>query len=350
MRPGRKLKVIVTRRLPREIEARMMELFDTRLNEDDRPLDREALALAMAEADVLVPTVTDTIDGDLMGHAGPDLKLIASFGTGVDHIDLAAAKERGILVTNTPGVLTEDTADMTMALILAVPRRLSEGERLLQGRRLAGLGADHHAGPPDLGQAPRHHRHGADRPGGGPQGAGLRPLHPLPQPQSPRRRDRSRARGDVVAKPGPDVGAHGLRLDPLPEHAGDLSPALGAAARPAATASLCHQHIARPCHRRGGPGAPARGRQDRRRRARRLRARAACHAQAAHPRQRGGAAAHRLGHDRGPPRHGREGADQHSDVCRRAQPARSGHRSRGTDQGLGRGGRRRCSSADAWRS
>ena len=133
MRPGRKLKVIVTRRLPREIEARMMELFDTRLNEDDRPLDREALAQAVAEADVFVPTVTDTIDGDLIGHAGPDLKLIASFGTGVDHIDLAAARERGILVTNTPGVLTEDTADMTMALILAVPRRLSEGERLLRG-------------------------------------------------------------------------------------------------------------------------------------------------------------------------------------------------------------------------
>ncbi len=133
MRPDRKLKVIVTRRLPREIEARMMELFNTRLNEDDRPLDREALALAMAEADVLVPTVTDTIDADLIGHTGPDLKLIASFGTGVDHIDLAAAKEAGILVTNTPGVLTEDTADMTMALILAVPRRLSEGERLLRG-------------------------------------------------------------------------------------------------------------------------------------------------------------------------------------------------------------------------
>ncbi len=106
MRPGRKLKVVVTRRLPREIEARMMELFDTRLNEDDRPLEREAMERAVAEADVLVPTVTDTIDGALLAHAGPDLKLIASFGTGVDHIDLAAAQERGILVTNTPGVLT----------------------------------------------------------------------------------------------------------------------------------------------------------------------------------------------------------------------------------------------------
>ena len=133
MTPGRRLRVIVTRRLPREIEARMMEHFDTRLNEDDRPLDHEALAQAAGEADVLVPTVTDAIDGALLERAGPALKLIASFGTGVDHIDLAAARARGIVVTNTPGVLTEDTADMTMALILAVPRRLSEGERLLRG-------------------------------------------------------------------------------------------------------------------------------------------------------------------------------------------------------------------------
>lgn len=133
MTPGRRLRVIVTRRLPREIEARMMELFDTQLNEDDRPLDREALAQTVGKADVLVPTVTDAIDGALLERAGPALKLIASFGTGVDHIDLAAARARGIVVTNTPGVLTEDTADMTMALILAVPRRLSEGERLLRG-------------------------------------------------------------------------------------------------------------------------------------------------------------------------------------------------------------------------
>lgn len=133
MTPGRRLRVIVTRRLPREIEARMMELFDTQLNEDDRPLDREALAQTVGKADVLVPTVTDAIDGALLERAGPALKLIASFGTGVDHIDLAAARARGIVVTNTPGVLTEDTADMTMALILVVPRRLSEGERLLRG-------------------------------------------------------------------------------------------------------------------------------------------------------------------------------------------------------------------------
>ncbi len=132
MASGRKLKVVVTRRLPGEIEARMMELFDTQLNEDDRALDREAMARAMACADVLVPTVTDSIDAGLIEGAGPGLRLIASFGTGVDHIDLAAARARKIMVTNTPGVLTEDTADMTMALILAVPRRLAEGERLVR--------------------------------------------------------------------------------------------------------------------------------------------------------------------------------------------------------------------------
>jgi glyoxylate reductase len=132
MTVGSKLKVFVTRRLPEEIEARMMELFDTHLNEGDQALDPGAMAAAMQEADVLVPTVTDVIDADLIAQAGPNLKLIANFGTGVDHIDLAAARKHDMLVTNTPGVLTEDTADMTMALILAVPRRLSEGERLVR--------------------------------------------------------------------------------------------------------------------------------------------------------------------------------------------------------------------------
>ena len=127
---SKKPKVVVTRRLPDEIEARMMELFETHLNEDDHPLSREELIKAAHSADVLVPTVTDMIDTEVINAASPSLKLIASFGTGVDHIDIAAAHARGILVTNTPGVLTEDTADMTMALILAVPRRLAEGERL----------------------------------------------------------------------------------------------------------------------------------------------------------------------------------------------------------------------------
>jgi len=130
--------VIVTRKLPDVIETRMMELFETRLNHDDVALDREQMVAAMAEADVLVPTVTDRIDAELLAQSGPQLKLIASFGTGVDHIDLAAAKARGLTVTNTPGVLTEDTADMTMALILAVARRLAEGERLVRGGQWTG--------------------------------------------------------------------------------------------------------------------------------------------------------------------------------------------------------------------
>ena len=130
--------VIVTRKLPDEVETRMKELFDTRLNEDDIEMSRDQLATALGTADVLVPTVTDRLDRELLARAGPRLKLIANFGTGVDNIDLAAAKEKGLTVTNTPGVLTEDTADMTMALILAVPRRLVEGERLLRGGQWPG--------------------------------------------------------------------------------------------------------------------------------------------------------------------------------------------------------------------
>lgn len=110
----------------------MVELFDAQLNREDRPLTRAELEAAVAKADVLVPTITDRIDADLLAKAGPQLKLIANFGVGVDHIDLHAARERKILVTNTPGVLTEDTADMTMALILSVPRRLGEGEKLIR--------------------------------------------------------------------------------------------------------------------------------------------------------------------------------------------------------------------------
>ena len=124
--------VIVTRKLPDAVETRMMELFRTELNDSDRPMDRAELIEAMGRADVLVPTVTDRIDAECLAAAGPQLKLLASFGAGVDHIDLAAAHERGIMVTNTPGVLTGDTADMTMALILSVSRRLIEGERLVR--------------------------------------------------------------------------------------------------------------------------------------------------------------------------------------------------------------------------
>ena len=131
---------MVTRKLPEVIETRMMELFDTRLNHDDKPMTKAALVEAMADAEILVPTVTDRIDAGLLSQAGPNLKLIANFGAGVDHIDLSAARERGITVTNTPDVLTEDTADMAMALILAVPRRLAEGERLVRSGKWTGWG------------------------------------------------------------------------------------------------------------------------------------------------------------------------------------------------------------------
>jgi glyoxylate reductase len=138
--PQSKPVVVVTRKLPDVIETRMMELFDTRLNRDDKPMTAAELIEATKLADVLVPTVTDRIDKGVLAQAGPKLRLIASFGTGVDHIDLATARQRGITVTNTPGVLTEDTADMTMALILAVSRRLADGERLMRSGKWTGWG------------------------------------------------------------------------------------------------------------------------------------------------------------------------------------------------------------------
>ncbi len=134
----RKPRVIVTRELSDAVMNRMAELFDARLNREDVAMTRDQLVAAAQDADVLVPTVTDTIDADLIEAAGDKLKLIANFGNGVDHIDLKAARARGILVTNTPGVLTEDTADMTMALILSVPRRLAEGEKLARSGQWSG--------------------------------------------------------------------------------------------------------------------------------------------------------------------------------------------------------------------
>lgn len=128
-RPARP-RVVVTRSLPAAVEARMRLLFDTEIRDPDIAMDRAALAHAMATCDVLVPTITDSLDAELIAGAPDRLALIASFGNGVDHIDLTAARARGLPVTNTPGVLTEDTADMAMALILAVPRRLVEGERI----------------------------------------------------------------------------------------------------------------------------------------------------------------------------------------------------------------------------
>lgn len=124
--------VVVTRKLPDPIETRMMELFDVKLNLDDEPMTKAQLIEAVKTADVLVPTLTDKIDLGVLSQAGPNLRLVANYGAGVDHIDLATARQRGITVTNTPDVLTEDTADMNMALILAVPRRLGEGMNLIK--------------------------------------------------------------------------------------------------------------------------------------------------------------------------------------------------------------------------
>jgi glyoxylate reductase len=134
----KKLKVIVTRRLPDPVETRLRELFDAELNETDAPFSAEDLAGAIARADVLVPTVTDRIDSRVLSRAGEQLRLIAQFGAGVDNIDVQTAVQRGITVTNTPGVLTEDTADMTMALILAVPRRIVEGVKVVENDDFVG--------------------------------------------------------------------------------------------------------------------------------------------------------------------------------------------------------------------
>ncbi len=130
--PPRKPKVIVTRKLPDPVETRLRELFDTELNVHDEPMGREALLDAVKRAAAIVPTITDRIDAELIDAAGDQLKLIANFGAGVDHIDVAAANARGITVTNTPGVLTEDTADLTMALMMAVSRRVVEGANVAQ--------------------------------------------------------------------------------------------------------------------------------------------------------------------------------------------------------------------------
>src|SRR3569832_2442158 len=135
---AKKPLVFVTRKLPDAVETRMRELFDTRLNHDDKPMSQAELIEAVKTADVLVPTVTDRIDSKVIVRAGLNLKLIANFGTGVDNIDVKTALEKGITVTNTPGVLTEDTADMTMALILAVPRRLVEGVKEIEDDHFKG--------------------------------------------------------------------------------------------------------------------------------------------------------------------------------------------------------------------
>ena len=135
---ARKLKVVLTRRLPDAVETRMRELFDAELNLTDRPMSRNELAAALQRAEVLAPTITDQLDAELIAGAGDQLKMIANFGAGVDHIDIDAAVGRGIIVTNTPGVLTEDTADLGMSLILAVSRRIVEGAAVVEDGRFEG--------------------------------------------------------------------------------------------------------------------------------------------------------------------------------------------------------------------
>lgn len=141
-----KPKVVVTRRLPDEVETRMADLFETVLRTDDTPMTQAELAAAISSCDVFVPTVTDKIDAAILSYASPDLRLIANFGAGTDHINVAAAYEKGIAVTNTPGVLTEDTADLAMALILAVPRRLVEGDRRMRAGEFTGWSPTHMLG------------------------------------------------------------------------------------------------------------------------------------------------------------------------------------------------------------
>ncbi|NCO20990.1 MAG: D-glycerate dehydrogenase [Rhodobacterales bacterium] len=136
--PAQRLSVVVTRRLPEVVETRMSELFNVRLRTEDAPMTRDELVSAVREADVLVPTITDQIDAALLAQAGERLKLIALYGAGVDRLDVATARQRGILVSNTPGVVTDDTADMTLALILAVTRRIPEGLAAMQSGNWAG--------------------------------------------------------------------------------------------------------------------------------------------------------------------------------------------------------------------
>ena len=141
-----KLLVIVTRRLPELVEARMMELFNTRLSIEDKPYSKKQLIEVVKEADILVPTVTDKIDKEVLENASSKLKLIANFGNGIDHINIETAQKKKIIVTNTPGVLTEDTADMVMGLLLAVPRKIIEGEHLIRSGTWKGWSPTHMMG------------------------------------------------------------------------------------------------------------------------------------------------------------------------------------------------------------
>ena len=135
---GNRTKVVLTRRLPEPVETRLKELFDVTLRNHDTPMSRAELVDAIKTCDVLVPTITDKIDAGLLGQAGANLKLIANFGAGIDHIDVETARQRGILVSNTPDVVTEDTADMAMALLMAVVRKIPQGLQAMQSGEWTG--------------------------------------------------------------------------------------------------------------------------------------------------------------------------------------------------------------------
>lgn|SRR6056300_58685 len=135
---GNRTKVVLTRRLPEPVETRLKELFDVTLRDHDTPMSRAELVDAVKTCDVLVPTITDKIDAGLLGQAGENLKLIANFGAGIDHIDVETARQRGILVSNTPDVVTEDTADMAMALLMAVVRKIPQGLQSMQSGEWTG--------------------------------------------------------------------------------------------------------------------------------------------------------------------------------------------------------------------
>src|SRR6266481_6356488 len=242
MAQRKKPLVVVTRKLPDSIETRMRELFDTQLNLDDKPMTAAQLADTVKSADVLVPTVTDRIDASVLSKAGDKLKLIANYGNGVDHIDVATALSRGITVTNTPGVLTEDTADMTMALILAVPRRLAEGAAVLSedkpwpgwsptwmlghriwGKRLGIIGMGR------IGQAVARRA----------RAFGLQ-IHYHNRRRVPTKVEEERR--DLLGKSRSDARPHGHCVGELPAHAGDLSFAVGAQAQAASPGGLHRQH------------------------------------------------------------------------------------------------------------
>src|SRR5882724_7949092 len=265
--------VVVTRKLPDSIEIRMRELFDAKLNLDDTPMTPEQIAEAVCSAEILVPTVTDHINEDLIKQPDCKLRMIANFGNGVDNIDVVAAHARGITVTNTPKVLTEDTADVTMALILAVPRRLIEGASILtEGKNWPGWSPTWMLG----------HRIGGKRLGiigmGRIGQAVARRAHAfgLQIHYHNRRRaaDRRRTGRDLLGKPRPDAGADGYHLGELSAHAGHVSFAVGAAAETDPQGRLYRQHRARRGDRRGNADQADRSRRDRRRRPRRVRARA----------------------------------------------------------------------------